>query len=218
MILLKHTILTLCVLLSLPIVSLADTISDDEQTLRAIAIAATVEDLIRTVRLQYTRIVVNKLEKEGTGSALHFNKRGYVPLPAQFIRSIGNVKRGKSNSNSLPEHQFSLRSHWNINTSQGLQDAFERNGWKFLIAQQDRHMETEKSLRYLTWKPYIKVENTPSGKILRYMNADIASSISCVKCHNKYEKTKTIMSYRRINGTTRTKEFKLYDLVGSIAI
>lgn len=188
----------------------------DEGYRRAVAVAATIDDLVKTARLQYTRIVVNKLEKEGTGSALHYNKKCFVPLPAQFVRSIANVKR--ESGGYLPEYQFALRSYWNINKAQDLQGDFEKQGWKFLLEQQARYQQTGKSLRYLKWLPYIKMLQTPEGRVLRYFGVDIASSLSCVNCHNRLEASEDIMQYRLKQGKLREKEFELYELLGAISI
>lgn len=194
----------------------SDTLKKDKAYWHAVTIAATVEDLIRKTRQQYIRIVVQKLEVDGTGSAFHFNKKGYIPLPAQLIRSIANVRNKKTLY--LPDYNFKLRSYWNINKKQGLQDSFEKNGWEYLLKQQKQHKKSGKSLRYLEWQPYIDIESTPKGDVVRYISADIASSLSCINCHNHLETTEKVVKYRKENGIEAFKEFELYELLGAISI
>ena len=52
--------------------------------------------------------------------------KGFVPLPAQFIRAVAFniiVKQKRLKENFI---EFDLRSRWHLNRNQGLQDDFEK--------------------------------------------------------------------------------------------
>ena len=117
--------------------------------------AQVIEILIRSVRAKYTHNVVKKLKKEGTGASDKYaNKKGYVPLPAQHIRAISfdALQRQVKQQNEL--FNFVLRSRWNINKEQGLQNDFEREGWEFLAKQQAEALKAGVPIHKVNWKPF----------------------------------------------------------------
>lgn len=92
--------------------------------------AIAISQAVRAIRANYTGMVVNKLQKDGTGAALDYKtKQGFVPLPAVLIRRI----LGAKGFQAIPT---ALRSRWNLNEDQHLQDTFEHEGWDFLVKQQ----------------------------------------------------------------------------------
>ena len=50
--------------------------------------------------------------------------KGFVPLPAQFVRNVAIHSKASSKANFT----VALRSAWSLNLEQGLQDEFERQG------------------------------------------------------------------------------------------
>ena len=143
-------------------------------------------------RLAYSKIV-EKLQKEGFGaSRVSHEVEGFIPLPAQYIRSI---------SQQIGEHtdmySYSLISEWNINQEQGLKEEFDHWAWKKLKEQElqfkARLGDTGKAY---PWRTVQRVEEEDGQHVLKMMTVDPASSPSCVDCHNKLELTPDIISMR----------------------
>jgi len=179
---------------------------------QAFAIAEVVDSLIRSARANYTDAVVGKLKKDGTGASVdHMNKKGFAPLPAQFVRRLAADKNNK-------KFDFVLRSLWNLNKNQNLQNKFEKEGWGFLEAQQTRALKSKIPFRNIKWQPYVKVEDVGGVKTLRYMSADTASASSCVTCHNAYERKAEIKKWRKEQGVRPGKLFKMHELMGALSI
>jgi hypothetical protein len=131
------------------------------QEQQALAVAKSVDTMVRTTRGLYTKMVVKKLKKDGKGAKQKSHKlKGYVPLPAQFIREVS-----KKSATSQNQFSFELRSLWNLNPDQGLQDEFEKQGWDFLAKQQESANGNFKSIQ---WQPYVKIEETGGKSYLRY--------------------------------------------------
>ena len=120
-----------------------------------LAVAETIDILIRSSRAKYSQNVVEKLLKEGTGSSVnHPRRKGYIPLPAQFVRSIGSDALQRQKKEEKKIFSFFLRSQWNLNVEQGLQDDFEKQGWEYIQKQQEEALEAGVSLKKIRWKPY----------------------------------------------------------------
>lgn len=179
------------------------------------AVAKSLDIYIRATREIYTREVVHKLEMEGGGADLDSDiHKGFIPLPGQFIRSVAfNIiaKQKRLNQNFI---EFVLRSRWNLNRVQGLQDDFEKEGSKFLAKQQ----ESVQDLESIEWKPFIRLQTIEGKRTLRYLNADPASTKDCVKCHNRWEKKDVIKRRRERTGIEKGKVFRLHELMGVLSI
>ena len=105
---------------------------------KALGIAEAVDAMVRSTRAKYTKDVVIKLKKDGAGAALDSkSKKGFAPLPAQFVRAIAFDVAIKQKKAGQERFAFFLRSRWNLNPEQGIQDDFEKEGWKFLVQQQE---------------------------------------------------------------------------------
>ncbi len=185
-------------------------VNDQKLTGKAMAevTAIAISQAIRTIRANYTRMVVNKLQKDGAGASLDYKaKSGYVPLPAVFIRYI-LADKGFQAVNTA------LRSRWNLNGKQHLQDAFEREGWDFLAKQQKVRLASGKPLTNYAWKPYVKADS----KSLRFLSADVASAKACVSCHNKMEAESHVKAMRKKQGVEVGKSFELHELLGALSI
>ncbi len=181
-----------------------------EITVKAIDVA------IRSIRTHYAGMVVRKLKGDGAGAAIDYeNQPGFVPLPAVFIRHIISTEDSKSEDNSVA---IFLRSRWNLNKEQGLQDAFEQEGWDFLVKQQEDRLASGRSLKKMLWKPYAKVVTQGDKKTFRYLSADPAANQSCVACHNQWENKKEIKALRKSQGIEAGKVFKEGELMGVLSI
>ena len=186
----------------------------------ALAEAVALDDSIRATRANYTKMVVQKLKSEGAGAALDYaSKDGFVPLPAVLVRKIAfDIVRARRAAGDS-DFSVALRSRWNLNTDQSLISEIEKEGWNYLVSQQEQHLSTGKSLKDLVWKPYVTVQEAPNGSsVLRYLSADAASAAACVSCHSSYEKTPDIQALRRRQNIEVGKQFERYELMGAISI
>jgi len=188
---------------------------------QAFAVATAVDTIIRSARANYTKRVVGKLKKDGVGAAVDSaDKKGFAPLPAQYIRAIAHdvAIRQKRSKEKQKTFGFFLRSRWNLNLEQDLRDDFERDGWEFISKQQEDHLKAKKPIKTIEWKPYIRTEIKDGQKVFRYLSADPASAISCIKCHNQYEQREEIKELRRKQGVEVGKIFSMDELMGALSI
>lgn len=192
------------------IVRMQDQNLSEQEMAEVTAIA--ISQAIRTIRANYTGMIVNKLQKDGTGAALDYEaKPGFIPLPAVFIRHI-LADEGFQAVNTA------LRSRWNLNEKQHLQDALEQEGWDFLVKQQEARLASGKTLTNYTWQPYVKVITQGDTKALRFLSADTASAKACVTCHNMMENQSNVKAMRKKQGIEVGKAFELYELLGALSI
>ena len=192
----------------------AQSLSADQQALIAAKVA---DSIIRSIRATYTSSVVRKLQLDrNTGASIDYAaQKGFVPLPAVFARQVALDAASKSDNKQLA---LSLRSLWNLNEQQGLQDDFEREGWEFLAKQQKEQLASRRSLRKFAWKPFSKVVTVNGKKTLRYFSADPAIHKSCVGCHNQWEGKEEIKAMRASQGGEVGKVFKKDELMGALSI
>jgi len=184
-----------------------------------LTVAKVVDTLIRSMRAKYTQNVVGKLKQDGTGASVdHSNKKGFIPLPAQHVRSIAKDALQRQMIGKDELFHFFLRSRWNLNSEQGLQDDFENKGWEYLVSQQREAQKARVSLKKIQWKPYIRVEDVDGRKMLRYLSADPASAISCITCHNEWEQKVETKKLRKKQGVEVGKIFQMYELMGALSI
>ena len=108
-----------------------------------------------------------------------------------------------------------LRSLWNLNPNQGLQDDFERAGWDSLVNQQN---SWSGDLKAIPWRPYTQTETIDGKETLRYFSADVGSVAPCVTCHNAWEKRASIKKQRSADGIDSGKVFKMDELMGAVVI
>ena len=126
----------------------------------ALGVANAVNKMVRTTRGTYTKEVAGKLKKDGKGASRSFHSdEGFIPLPAQFIRSVshGVLASQMDSQSDGANFIFFLRSGWNINEEQGLRDDFEENAWRDLESQQRQHVDGGGSFGGVPWKPYYRV-------------------------------------------------------------
>ena len=164
-------------------------------------------------RLAYSKIV-KKLQTESKGASEFSHELGFIPLPAQYIRSVSQHV-----AENTDMYSYSLISEWNINKNQGLSESFDKWAWDKLKEQEfDFKKEYGAIGKAYPWKPIHRIETENGQKFLKVMTADPASSPSCVNCHNKMELTKEIKDYRNLSGVQTEKQWKLHDLMGAIKV
>ena len=178
---------------------------------QALTVAEIVVRHASAVRSVYSEDVVNKLKKDGTGSAnINFhNIAGTVPLPAQFTRSISS--KAAADSDGL--YKYRLVSKWNIAKGQGLNTAFLRSAWEQL-EKQNLYNPTQP----IEWQSSHEIVNRNDKQTLLYMKADPAVSESCVACHNAYELTEEIKQRRIEQGITPGKQWEKHQLMGAFFV
>jgi hypothetical protein len=184
-----------------------------------LAVAKAIDILIRSARAKYTQNVVGKLKNDATGASVNYrNQKGYIPLPAQYVRAIADDIVKRQIEGAKGTFNFFLRSRWNLNVNQGLQDDFEKKGWDYLIRQEVEAFKAGTPLKKIEWKPYVRVEDFNGQKMLRYLSADPGSAISCITCHNRWERKPEIKKLREKQGVEVGKIFQMHELMGALSI
>jgi hypothetical protein len=182
--------------------------------LEANRIANIVTTQILADRAVYTNGLVGKLEKEGTGASRDaHDRKGYIMLPAQFVRTVS--KKVEKSSGSL--YKYSLVSEWNLNKEQGLNDNFDHWAWRQL-KEQDAEFSKNDSNTAFNWQSVSRVEEVDGKRVLKYMRADPASVQACVSCHNDYEQQSDILALRKNSNTEQGKIWKLHSLMGALKV
>ncbi|MCP4267486.1 MAG: DUF3365 domain-containing protein [Candidatus Brocadiaceae bacterium] len=155
-------------------------------TLKAARIATIqiVED-----RKYFTKYTIEKLKKDCVVE-VHPNKDyakidGGIPLPATFVQEVSNK------INELGVYSYNLLSKWNINRKKGLNTDFEKDAFDYL--------SVNKESEFISFVIHNGLYS------LRYATSDIASSSSCVSCHNNHE-------------DSQKKDFKLGDVMGILVV
>lgn len=177
---------------------------------QAIEIAGIISRQAASARSVFAKHVVGKLRKDGFGAHLKSeNKKGFVPLPAQFLKLFG--QQASKESDGL----FSYKpiSKWNLEPSQGLDDDFKRWAWGELEKQ-----DMSSPVGPIDWKPVWRLEDVNGISTLRYLRADPASAASCVHCHNAYESTPEVIARRQQSGVITGRQWKQHQLLGAIQV
>jgi diguanylate cyclase (GGDEF)-like protein len=176
----------------------------------AIKIAEVVARQALASRSVYTEVVTEKLVRDGFGPHIDSDeKRGYVPLPAQFLKLVGHA----ASQNSAGLYRYRPLSKWNLEPTQGLNDDFQRWAWREL----ERQDQTEPRAA-IDWKPVWRFEKIGDERLLRYMRADPASGASCVGCHNQFEARPETKAMRVAAGVPPGKRWKQHQLLGAIEV
>ena len=178
---------------------------------QALTVAEIVVKHASAVRSVYSEDVVNKLKKDGTGSAnINFHAiPGTVPLPAQFTRSISS--KAAADSDGL--YKYRLISKCNIAKGQGLNTEFLKSAWDKLEKQ-----NLKNPTKPIEWQSSHKIDSSNGKQTLLYMKADPAVSESCVACHNAYELTEEIKQRRIEQGITSGKQWEKHQLMGAFFV
>ena len=183
----------------------------------AVRIAEIVSAQVLADREIYTGVVIKKLETDGShkGGVRDYKFReGFIPLPAQFVRSVS--KKVKEKSKDL--YSYQLISKWNLNRNQGLKDQFDEWAWGELEKQDEKLAEKNSGESGYLWDPVYRFEMVNNKRTLRYMRADSASTMGCVTCHNDYENQEDVIAMRIDQGIKPRKQWQLHSLVGGIKV
>jgi len=177
---------------------------------QALIIAEIVARQAAAGRSVYSTQVVRKLVKDGFGAHIdNENKAGFVPLPAQFLKLMGQ----EATKSSSDLYRYKPISKWHLEPTQGLTDHFENWAWQQLEAQ-DQSNPTGP----IDWQPAWWTEEWHGQRYFRYLRADPASSPSCVSCHNDYLQRTEIKNQLRSEGVSEKKSWKLHQLMGAISV
>ena len=177
---------------------------------QALAIAEIVASQATTARSVYARDVAEKLKNDGFGPSVDSaTKPGHVPIPAQFLKLVGRA----SSLQADKLYEYKPVSRWNLEPSQGLTDDFLSWAWPQLEKQ-----DQPTPLVPVVWKAVSRFETQNGQRVLRYLSADPASQVSCVACHNVYEKTPEIMAVRFAQGVQPGKQWAQHQLLGALSI
>jgi len=177
---------------------------------QSIAIAEIVASQATTARSVYAREIAEKLRNDGFGPNVNSSTMpGHVPIPAQFLKLVGRA----SSESSDKLYEYKPVSKWNLEPTQGLTDDFLRWAWPQLEKQDQSNPATP-----IAWKPVSRFEMQDGRMVLRYLSADPASQVSCVACHNAYEKLPEIAQRRATNGAQPGKQWMQHQLLGALSI
>lgn len=135
--------------------------------------AKTLSLMIEEVRTLYTGSVVGPALEAGVPVTHDYHQRGQaIPLPATFSMELAEAfgaRGGNATASLYSPHPFPWRQE-----SGGLRDEFAENAWRALS--EDPH------------HPFVDVETTDDGRVLRYATADVLRP-ACVNCHNEHPDT-----------------------------
>ncbi len=177
---------------------------------QAIKLAEIIARQAASARSVYAKHIVGKLKQDGLGAHIDSHEKpGYVPLPAQFLKLLG--EQASRESDGLFRYQ--PLSKWNLEPTQGLDDEFKRWAWQEL-EKQDRAAPRQP----IDWQPVWRFEEVDGVKTLKYLRADPASAESCVQCHNAHESQPEIVARRLAAGLEPGKQWQLHQLLGAIQV
>ncbi|HWJ01576.1 MAG TPA: DUF3365 domain-containing protein, partial [Burkholderiales bacterium] len=174
----RRVLITAVAFLSAVVALTGYLISRGQQSLiefQAVQLAEIVTRQSASSRSVYAEHVVGKLTRDGVAVASEHYKdeRGNVPLPAQFLKLVG--ERISVDSRGL--YRYRPVSKWNLAPDQGLSDDFQSWAWARL-EEQDLPAPKEP----IAWTPVWRIETVDGVSTLRYMRADPAVSQACVNC------------------------------------
>jgi diguanylate cyclase (GGDEF)-like protein len=209
----RRVLITAVALLSAVVALTGYLISRGQQSLiefQAVQLAEIVTRQSASSRSVYAEHVVGKLTRDGVGVASEHYKdeRGNVPLPAQFLKLVG--ERIGIDSRGL--YRYRPVSKWNLAPDQGLADDFQRWAWA--------RLETQDlpATAPIAWDPVWRIETVEGVSTLRYMRADPAVSAACVNCHNALESRPQTLANRARGGVPAGKVFEVNRLMGAIEV
>ncbi len=178
---------------------------------QAVTLAEIVARQSASSRSVYAEHVVGKLARDGAGAAseTYGDELGNVPLPAQFLKLVGQ----RSSAESAGLYRYRLVSKWNLAENQGLRDDFQRWAWARLEAQ-DRPAPSAP----IAWTPVWRIEPVDGVSTLRFMRADPAVTSVCVDCHNALEGRAPTVALRMRDGVPTGKVWDINRLMGAIEV
>ena len=173
-------------------------------------VAEIVTRMAASARSTYAQHIAEKLRTDGSGPhADYLHIKGAVPLPAQFLKLMGQ----RASDESAGLFHYKPLSKWNLDESQGLMDEFQRWAWAQLELQDQAEPRGP-----INWTPIWRIETNNGVRTLRYLHADPAVAQSCVDCHNLLEQRPDIINRRIRFGQPTNKQWRLHQLMGSIEV
>jgi diguanylate cyclase (GGDEF)-like protein len=178
---------------------------------QSMSVAEIVARQASAARSVYSTTILDKVKKDEIGftDKDYHNKAGALPIPAQYLREMAT----KASKDSDGLYKYRAVSKWNLGDDQHLNNSFLNYAWDQL-EKQDQANPTEA----IDWKPVYRVEEFEGKQTLLYLRADPASQMSCVNCHNSYEKSLPILQRRASQNTVGGKEWKQHQLLGAIFV
>ncbi len=149
--------------------------------------AQSIANQVMADRQYYGAVVVPRVgELQGSLGADYRDVHGRFPLPATFVREVSE-QIARSGDGYITR----LISPWPINKEMGPKDAFETDGFA--------------SLAYSPGDPFVRTDTVEGRAVIRVLMADVASSTSCVSCHNAHPQSPK-------------RDFHLYDVMGGLEV
>ncbi len=142
---------------------------------------------IQADREYYSSVVMPRLTAlQASVSADYHHTPNAFPLPATFIREVTEMI-----ANSPAGYRVKLISPWPINKKNGIQDAFQEEGFKALLT--------------TNTKMFKRQEQANGTTVMRFLVPDRAVANSCLGCHN-------------VHPNSPKQDFQLNDIMGGIEI
>jgi PAS domain S-box-containing protein len=138
-------------------------------------------------REYYTKVIVPRATDLGGSIGENYHQiHGRFPLPATFVQEVSDqlIARG-----SL--FQSRLLSPWPINPSKGPSDPFQREALDYL----QKHPTGQ----------FYRLDQVDGRTVFRHMTADLATSQSCLDCHNNHPRS-------------AKHDFKLNEMMGGLEV
>lgn len=149
--------------------------------------AQSIANQVMADRQYYGAVVVPRVgELKGSLGADYRDVHGRFPLPATFVREVSE-QIARSGDGYITR----LISPWPINKEMGPKDSFETDGFA--------------SLAHSPGDPFVRTDTVEGRAVIRVLMADVASSTSCVSCHNAHPQSPK-------------RDFHLYDVMGGLEV
>lgn len=149
--------------------------------------AHSIASQIMADRQYYGAAVVPRVgELNGSLGADYRDVHGRFPLPATFVREVS-----EQIARSGDGYVTRLISPWPINKEMGPKDTFETEGFA--------------SLMHSPGDPFVRTDTVDGRAVMRVLMADVATSTSCVNCHNAHPQSPK-------------HDFHLYEVMGGLEV
>src|SRR5215207_6153382 len=164
----KLLILTvpLIVLASLVAAWILHTLNTDRLQEKLKSRANSIAHQVMADRQYYGSVIVPRIKDLGGSlGADYHDVHGRFPLPATFVREVSEQLAKARNG-----YVTRLISPWPINKDKGPRDPFELDAFASLAAHPN--------------EPFVRTDTVEGRAVMRVLVADLASSASCISCHN----------------------------------
>ena len=178
---------------------------------QSLSVAEIVARQASAARSVYSKVILGKVRQDNTGYSAtdYHNKKGALPIPAQFLK--GMASKASETSDGL--YKYRAVSKWNLAKDQSLNNDFLQYAWSMLELQDQTNPK-----KAIDWEPVYRVQKFEGKETLLYLSADPASGMSCVNCHNNYEKRASIIERRTAQNIPSGKTWKQHQLLGGIFV